>query len=349
MRELDKILESYTPEYEVPLSFLEVPFTIRTNSEALARKLKAYFSSWDCKPRGETGHIIHAVIGEGIVNNDKLVDVIRRPGKRVKEAYYNASDGMVILKKRTGVVVYLNDNERYVVGRLVENFNQLVNQIDEIFVQHYLFNDYVLLHASAVKNASGQALVFCSESGTGKSTVAVALLEKGFTFLSNDRVLVKRQAGEVDVIGVPKKPRVNPGTILAIPSLHVMLPEADRQRYAAMNRHELWELERKYDVEVEAIFGKGTLGLRGKAAALYLLGWQRDGSGLNTEPLPGEEAFTLLQPNVLNPNTVYKKEHDKKQLDQLVRQVLGKTPSFRVSGGVNIRGLSDLLSERWTA
>jgi HprK-related kinase B len=61
--------------------------------------------------------------------------------------------------------------------------------------------------------------VLAGMPATGKSTAAVHLVEAGFRFLSNDRVLVRPGPAGVDALGYPKQPRVNPGTLLHHPRL----------------------------------------------------------------------------------------------------------------------------------
>ena len=52
------------------------------------------------------------------------------------------------------------------------------------------------VHASAVER-SGRALLFVGRSGSGKSTMARALLSRGFGFVSDDRVLLWRRGDEL--------------------------------------------------------------------------------------------------------------------------------------------------------
>jgi HprK-related kinase B len=243
------------------------------------------------------------------------VDVARRPGKRVKEAYYDVPEGRIVLKKRTGVVVFVKDEDRYLVGDLFDNLNQLVNQINEVFVQDFTERGYVLIHASAVVDGYGCGLVFCSDSGIGKSSVAVALLECGFRFLSNDRVLLKTRGNAVHLVGVPKKPRVNPGTILAIPSLHRLLSRKEFVKYAAMDREELWPLESKHDVEVSDIFGADKLALSGTLNTIYLLGWERKDAAPEVEPVSPDAGLALLRPNVLNLNPERRQYRNPRQME----------------------------------
>jgi HprK-related kinase B len=345
MPEIEEILESYRPSTEVSFQFLDSAFTVKTNSQELAQKLSDYFSGWEHARSSENPHVIHAIVGQASVDGDRLVDVARRPGKRVKEAYYDVPEGRVVFKKRTGVVVFIRDAERYLVGDLFDNMNQLVNQINEVYVEDFLRRGYVLIHASAVINRRGYGVAFCSDSGIGKSSVAVALLEGGFRFLSNDRVLIKADGDSVHLVGVPKKPRVNPGTILAIPSLHGILSPEELRQYAAMDREELWPLESKHDVEVNDIFGAGKLALSGTLGAVYLLNWERNDMPLDVEAISPDTGLSLLRPNVLNLNPQRRQYGDSQQIETELHDISRLVKWFQIKGGVDIKGLCRLMEQ----
>ncbi len=343
MLELDEILGRYRPNYEIIIRFPDTDFIIKTNNQELARKLSNYFKGWQSREDPGELHVIHAIVGEGTLDRDKLMDVVRRPGKQVKEAYYDSGEGRVVFKKRTGVIIYLKGDECFVVGDLLNNLNQIVNQINQVYIQDFLEKGYLLFHASAVANNEGRSLMFCSDSGVGKSTVAVAMLERGYKFLSNDRVLLKLKDGAVDVVGVPKKPRVNPGTMLAIPALAKMLSPKELKRYSAMDKEDLWYLESKHDVEVNKEFGPGSLILRATLDAVYLLGWNRTDASLDVEQVSHEKAPALLRENVLNLTSKFNNAGMEGQIEAQLKELTGLVKLYRIGGGVDIAGLCRYL------
>jgi HprK-related kinase B len=210
MTEPKDLINKYPPRFKVKLVIQGIPFTVMTNSAELAEMLRSYLNLWVKDKIENTGHILYAIVGDCDIEYDRLVDVQRKSQKSVKEAAYDTDEGRVILKKRTGVIVFQKQDERYIVGDLVLNINQVINVIDEVYISDYLRQGYVLLHSSAVVDMNGNGVVFASESGSGKSTMAVALLEHGFHYLSNDRTLIKAEEESVVMLGVPKKPRLNP-------------------------------------------------------------------------------------------------------------------------------------------
>src|SRR5262249_33460415 len=130
--------------------------------------------------------------------------------------------------------------------------------------------------------------------GAGKSTAALHLVEAGYRFLSNDRVLAKPLDDRVEALGYPKQPRVNPGTLLSHPRLRHRLPPAERRILEAMTPADLWDLERKSDVDLNAIYVNGTIELRGDLKALVLLRWTREGVGLDVRRLPLARALAAV-------------------------------------------------------
>jgi HprK-related kinase B len=136
--------------------------------------------------------------------------------------------------------------------------------------------------------------VLAGPPGAGKSTSALHLVEAGFHCLSNDRVLARPRPDRVEAFGYPKQPRVNPGTLLGHPRLSALLTPADRASLAALPASDLWDLERKSDVDLDRIYGEGAVELSGDMVALILLRWRRDGTGLGIRRLTVAEAIDAL-------------------------------------------------------
>jgi hypothetical protein len=79
----------------------------------------------------------------------------------------------------------------------------LMNPLLEIVLQEKLAREGgALLHSSGVL-VGDDALVFCGPSGAGKSTIAEFFLGRGFTVLNDERVILRRQGGDVRAFGTP--------------------------------------------------------------------------------------------------------------------------------------------------
>ncbi len=143
-----------------------------------------------------------------------------------------------ILKRETGVVMGLRRGEAFAIGDLRANLNQAVNLVNACYAKAMLARGHVLLHAAGVSR-NGRTAVLSGVPGAGKSTAALHLVEAGFRFLSNDRVLARPVGDRVEVLGYPKQPRVNPGTLLHHPRLVALLEPEERETLEAMPREAL--------------------------------------------------------------------------------------------------------------
>jgi HprK-related kinase B len=152
-----------------------------------------------------------------------------------------------------------------------------------------------MVHASAVARVdSDEVMIFMGNSGSGKSSLALYLIEQGgFDYISNDRVMLKARPDGVHVIGLPKKPRVNPGTLLASTRLSHLLRPSKRGRYEQMPAAELWGVEDKHDVDVHRALGAAER-LDGRLANCFSLEWRPDGRGRETHCLDEEGVLSAL-------------------------------------------------------
>jgi HprK-related kinase B len=207
----------------------------------------------------------------------------REPGKaQDKEQYAELQDGRVVRKVRTGMHFLVASHAMLAVGPCLANVNQLINAINFALISARLADGWALCHSAAVAR-DGRALAISGISGAGKSTLTLWLLSEGYDYVSNDRVLVKREGARVRVCGVPKHPRVNPGTLLADPALGSVLPAERRAALERLSKTELWALEEKYDVDVASIYGPERIAAGGELAAFVVLTWRLD-AGASCEP-----------------------------------------------------------------
>lgn len=86
-------------------------------------------------------------------------------------------------------------NKRLVAESGIKGSFLLEDVIEPLMLIHLVKKGYAFLHASAVSDKEG-ALVFSAFPKTGKTNIAVSLLEKGYSFLSNELVIISEK-GEI--------------------------------------------------------------------------------------------------------------------------------------------------------
>ena len=265
---------------------------MHTNSAELVRYLRSYFEPFLAEDAARTEPIditMHAVEGEPL-DTDAIELGVHPPesGKhRVKEEYVDLDGGRLVRKRLTGMVFLFNEEVSIASGKCLDNANQIVNFINNRFIEWSVKRGWALCHAAGVMTKDEQGVVIAGVSGAGKSTLSLHLVSRGLDFVSNDRILIRRQPAErvepdavgttevVRMVGVAKLPRINPGTILHNPDLVRMLEPEDKARYEALPSDELWALEEKYDAPIEGIYGPGRFHLAGDVVGVYILNWSR--------------------------------------------------------------------------
>ena len=233
-------------------------------------------------------------------------------------------------------------------GPVSHNFSQLVNLVGNVYGLHLVDGGGAMIHASAVCDAQGRAMAVMGQSGMGKSSVAVRLMEQGFDYISNDRVILEPHLTEptVKVHGLPKLPRVNPGTLLDGDKTRFILDPASQDRYASLPREELWKVEEKYDIEVDKLLGRRWL-LSGDLKAALVLNWRHGGDGLRLQRLTPSQALTELKQvsktfGVFDMRLVSHK-------DSALAQTARRVPVYRVTGRPDPAQLArDLATGRLT-
>ena len=344
------LVARFPTPHTLGLAFADVPIRVRTNDEEVCTRLRAYYRAFVVDgDLPDPVADVHLVQGPVPVK-DGFVDLVR-PGRRPKEAVCDVDGGRLILKRSTGALMGLWPGGAFALGDLRTNLNQGINLVNNCYAKSVLARGHLLLHASAVSRA-GKTAVLAGPPGAGKSTSALHLVEAGFHCLSNDRVLAKPLPEWVEVLGYPKQPRVNPGTLLGHPRLATRLASDDRAALRALLPAELWELERKSDVDLDAIYGGGTVELRGRMEALVLLKWRRDGEGFQARAISAAAALddlALVYKNLgafdldRRPGSAVT-DDERARFEALFRRVTVLEITGRVSFETLVRTIADLLS-----
>jgi HprK-related kinase B len=270
-----ELLHIYRPSEELWLDIGGFAVHVRSNNRALLDELGKYFSDLVVAPAAREDIRVTALEAQPPRFPLEFRDWPREPGKvGKKERYADASDGRIVYKTRTGMQFLLSRSELIAVGPCLQNPNQVINFIISQYLTQRLEEGWALCHAAGVA-LGGHGIGIAARAGAGKSTLALHLMSSGLSFVSNDRLLIKRTGALAELAGVPKMPRVNPGTLLNNPDLLSILPLERQEALKRMDLAELWQLEEKYDVMVPAVYGPGRCLYRAPMRALIVLNWNR--------------------------------------------------------------------------
>ena len=259
------------------LQLLDYRLQIRSNSARFLERMQSYFSHVIVRTRDEPRAEVVA-IERGIVDSAvEFTDWKREPGKTGrKDAIHDFAAGRLVKKVRTGMLFLQSDHVLLAAGPCLEHDNQVINFINSQFLNWLQHDGYLLCHAAALSR-NGSGLAIAGLSGGGKSTLMLNLLEDGACFyVSNDRLLVRRQEHANHAVGIPKLPRINPGTIVNNPRLSAMIDKSTREKLLQLDRSELWQLEQKYDADIEDLYGHGRIQHETDLRRFLVLNWKHD-------------------------------------------------------------------------
>ncbi|MEC9401912.1 MAG: HprK-related kinase B, partial [Pseudomonadota bacterium] len=95
-------------------------------------------------------------------------------------------------------------------------------------------------------------------------------------YVTNDRLLVRNAGNSTDALGIPKLPRINPGTIVTNARLTGLIDEEREEELRNLEPDELWHLEEKYDLFIDDIYGPGRISHDAQLTDFWVLNWSRD-------------------------------------------------------------------------
>jgi len=262
---------------ELRLAFHGMAFKVLADDNEILNLLRDYFSGLTeteatTATTQQRVYLVNSPLDPGRINWTP-VERSKVSPLGLKEAYVDVPEGRWIHKVRTGMVMLQALTDPMIFGNLREHISQVINFINNQFLNYQQRQGYLLGHASAF-NIDGCVTAIAASSGGGKSTLMLKALETDKArFLSNDRILFRPEDGQVRILGLAKHPRVNPGTLLNSQRLLFILPEHERKRFDAMPQSQLWDIEQKYDVMIPEVYGENRAALSGCLKNLVLLDW----------------------------------------------------------------------------
>ena len=277
-----------------------------------------------------------------------FTDWQREPGKTGRKDSYLDLDGARLVRKiRTGMVFLHGTADRIAAGPCLRNDNQVINFINAQYMEWLQNRDWLICHASGLVR-DGRCLAIAGLSGGGKSTLMLRMMDDPeVSYLTNDRLFIRPGDGFTEAVGIPKLPRINPGTIVHNPALHGLLTLEQRNAFLAMPPDQLWTLEEKYDVHLERVYGPGRISERASLSAFLVLNWERGSEKpLKVERVNIDKRRELLSAIMKSPGPFYQFADgrffsDSMALDQSAYlKSLASIDIFEASGGVDFDALS---------
>lgn len=273
---IECLRETWPAGLELDLGFGGCLVRLRANDPRVIEALDAYYGSF---VRSFDAPDILVSVHECPALDLPLAFTVKEPdpGKtKIKEEFLDVPGGRVVRKRLTGMIFVFGEGEHAAAGPCLANLNQVVNFINNRYIEWLLCKGCLLGHAAGIL-WHGKGLALAGFSGAGKSTLALHIMTHGAAFVSNDRLMVEARRDGLVMYGAAKLPRINPGTILNNPSLMGILSDEEQETFQALPREELWALEHKFDAPIDACFGSDLFILNGPMVALAILNWTRGG------------------------------------------------------------------------
>jgi HprK-related kinase B len=335
---------AYPPCTHLDLQIEDCAIRVHSNSPELVDALRLDYRAYVVSGIGTIDVDLHLLEAPAATVDVPLERFPPAPGKTVvKDEYRDLPDGRLLRKRLTGMLFLFGPSGNYAVGPCLANRNQVINFINNRFIQLNLDRGYLLCHAAGiVKGDRGIALA--GMSGAGKSTLALELLGRDCKFASNDRLMIRRRNDQPHLLGVPKLPRINPGTILNNPRLRSMLSPEEQARFERMPTEELWELEQKHDVDLERCYGPDRIQLTSPLGGVGILTWKRGGGPAVPALVDLAQRRDLLEPLIKTLGAHYRvpEEYPTNQFaERDYLEVLKGVPVLEVSGGVDFPRAAD--------
>jgi HprK-related kinase B len=338
-----ELVNRYPSRAHVDLLVHDCSIRVHANKDELIHALQAYYRDF-IQPADAPQLTVFTIEAPPPTFPIPLAVSAPSEGKRrVKEESADLPDGRLLRKIRTDMHFLFGPVWSVAIGPCTGNLNQVINFVNNRFIQAKVDEGYLLCHAAGVAR-DGRGLLLAGLSGRGKSTLALHLLGRGLSYVSNDRLLVRRNAGEIEMLGLPKMPRVNPGTLLHNPRLlHTLTPEL-REQFAKLSAEELWELEHKLDVDVSAVFGQDCFRIRSVLAGAVILTWSRDRNRARVSAAELDKRRELLDA-IIKPPGIHHFAVDEAGAPDCSREAylacLRDCPVWEIAGGVDFDVAAD--------
>lgn len=293
MNVIDAILANESAPHALPLRIHGLPMLLRSNDvavvDAMRRVYGRYVEALQEAPRYEIWALDLDPSRYMPADRGAFERYVVASGK-AKDPFLDDGEVRYVVKQTTGLCVIFDDHRYVVFGNMDEATNQLNNIINSVHMREMDERGYTIVHGAGLE-LGGVGFALAGRAGTGKTTTMLKIVAEGGVYVSNDRLIVRREpaGGWFEMLGVVKWPRVCAGTMHGDPRLRALLPPEAAARYGRMSYDELFGLEEKYDVDIDLTYGPGHVKDTCRFRRMYCLEWSRQGEGFAIERVDTED------------------------------------------------------------
>ena len=189
-----------------------------------------------------------------------------------REEYVELSGGRIVRDPVSKLQFLLGQDLSLVIGACLEHKHRVFELINAGVMECLGAVGYVPCRGAAV-SIGQRALAICGPARSGRSTLALRLVEQGAGLLASERFLlsVTHQLG--NILGVPDAPRATVGTMFGSPALRGLLSDERRRELGHLTASDLWALDHAQSVDLEAAFGRNVLCSDARIRAVIALAW----------------------------------------------------------------------------
>lgn len=333
---------------------------LRSNSKEFIDKLNHYFANCNVIDDKNTADInMIAIESKAPELSITYTDWQREPGKTGrKDEYFDLKDARIVRKVRTGMVFLQSKQSIIAAGPCINNDNQVINFINSQYMSWLQQQDWLICHASGLV-FKDKGIAIAAFSGGGKSTLMLDFMnDPSISYMTNDRLFIRpskadaSNSEQINMAGIPKLPRINPGTITGNPVLHSLLSKDKLTAYQAMKKEDLWDIEEKYDVPIKQIYGDHRIQNSSPLEAFIVLNWQRNSKDpVSLTEVNLEERRDLLKAIMKSSGPFYQDkdwnfQNDTVSLDETpYLSMLSGVKIYEAHGGINFSELSELCKK----
>ncbi|MDQ6950876.1 MAG: HprK-related kinase B [Mariprofundales bacterium] len=287
------------------LTLPEIGVVVRSNTPALLAELRHYFRHLVVTRNDDAGTV--PMIEVIAIDRPPLEwalpwqDWLREAGKQgKKDAVVDIAGGRLIRKVRTGMLFLQSLDYAIAAGPCLTNSNQVINFINNQYMTLLQQRGWMICHAAALSQGE-KSIAIAGFSGGGKSTAMLHLMaDDRLNYITNDRLFIRAATDGVEVRGIPKLPRVNPGTLLHNPRLRPLLAPGRIAELQALPMAELWQLEQKYDVDIASWYGGDRFSSQPNLTHFIVLNWSHGRSPEAQQPTTMERVDIDARPELLD-------------------------------------------------